>query len=76
MLPTHLFFQTVRATSVRLNTPALGSLWVPCRLDISPGDNSSWEKILCAYLNSSIGILSIMGDRTNKKANLSELIVR
>ena len=67
MLPTHLFFQTVRATSVRLNTPGLGSLWVPCRLDVSHEDTSDWEKALCAYLNSSIGILFIMGDRTNKK---------
>ena len=73
LLPTHLFFQTVRATSVRLNTPGLGSLWVPCRLDISHGDTAAWEKSLCVYLNSSIGILSIMGDRTNKKPTYPNL---
>ena len=73
LLPTHLFFQTVRATSVRLNTPGLGSLWVPCRLDISGDTATDWEKALCVYLNSSIGILSIMGDRTNKKPTYPNL---
>lgn len=73
LLPTHLFFQTVRATSVRLDTPGLGSLWVPCRIREPLEGSSDWEKCLCAYLNSSIGILSIMGDRTNKKPTYPNL---
>ena len=73
LLPTHLFFQTVRATSVRLNAPGLGSLWVPCRINTLPEEKTDWEKSLCVYLNSSIGLLSIMGDRTNKKPTYPNL---
>ncbi len=73
LLPTHLFFQTVRATSVRLDTPGLGSLWVPCRVDMPAGETADWEKSLCVYFNSSIGLLSIMGDRTNKKPTYPNL---
>ena len=73
LLPTHLFFQTVRATSVRLDATGLGSLWVPCRLNVSHEGTADWEKSLCVYLNSSIGILSIMGDRTNKKPTYPNL---
>ena len=73
LLPTHLFFQTVRATSVRLNTPGLGSLWVPCRINNSHEHVADWEKSLCLYLNSSLGILAIMGDRTNKKPTYPNL---
>ena len=73
LLPTHLFFQTVRATCVRLNTPGLGSLWVPCRIDKPSEEAASWEKALCVYLNSSVGLLSIMGDRTNKKPTYPNL---
>ena len=73
LLPTHLFFQTVRATCVRLDTLGLGSLWVPCRIDKPSEEAVAWEKSLCVYLNSSIGLLSIMGNRTNKKPTYPNL---
>ena len=62
LLPHRLYLPTARVATVRLDTPALGSLWTPCRLHVT-----SDEKALCVYFNSSVGILAILGDRTNKK---------
>ncbi len=66
-LPTRIFLPTVRALSVRLPNLALGSAWVPCHVNSSSGNSESWEKALCVYINSTIGILSVLGDRSNKK---------
>ena len=64
---------TVRCMSVRLDERALGSLWVPCKFNTNIKDEDlrrqyeeQLEKATCAYLNSTIGILAILGDRTNK----------
>ena len=73
LLPTRIRLNTVRVLSVRLDTPALGSLWVPCRLHGSRDCLLEWEKALCIYLNSSIGILAILGDRTNKTPSYPQL---
>ena len=62
LLPHRLYLPTARVATVRLEIPALGSLWTPCRLHVT-----SDEKALCVYFNSSVGILAILGDRTNKK---------
>ena len=74
LLPTHLNLPTIRVTTVRLDAPALGSLSGSLAifeliLDLS-GD---WEKALCMYLNSSVGIMSLLGDRTNKKPTYPNL---
>ena len=66
LLPTRIRLNTVRVLSVRLDTPALGSAWVPCRLHVTSDCLLEWEKALCLYLNSSIGVLAILGDRSNK----------
>ena len=73
LLPTRIRLNTVRVLSVRLDTPALGSLWVPCRLQVSRDCLLEWEKALCIYLNSSIGVLAILGDRTNKTPSYPQL---
>ena len=67
MLPTRLFLKTTRVLSVRLDTPALGSAWVPCKPNAAGIESETLEKALCVYLNSSVGILSLLGDRSNKK---------
>ena len=67
LLPQRLFLPTTRVLSVRLDLPGLGSAWVPCRIATAQDAAENWEKALCAYLNSSIGILSVLGDRSNKK---------
>ena len=66
MLPTRIRLNTVRMLSVRVNTPALGSAWVPCRPDKIGIDVELLEKSICVYFNSSIGILAMLGNRSNK----------
>ncbi len=59
---------TVRAVSVRLNERALGSAWVPCK---PHSQDVSIEKAICAYLNSTVGILAILGNRSIKHLSYS-----
>ncbi len=73
MLVTHARLNTVRCFSVRLNEAALGSLWVPCKftadirdVDLKRIHEEMLEKATCVYLNSTIGVLAILGDRRNK----------
>lgn len=73
MITTRARLNTVRSLAVRLNERAIGSLWVPCKfnLDIESCEKKTLpeqllEKALCAYLNSTIGVLAMLGDRTNK----------
>ena len=74
LLPTHLRLTTTKVTTVRVKTRSVGSLWVPCTIDV-PGDLlENREKALCAFLNSSVGVLALLGNRTNKtptRPNLS-----
>ena len=71
MLPTRARLNTVRMLSVRLDRRALGSAWVPCkpRAEVVNADGVSaevLEKALCVYLNSSVGVLAMLGNRSNK----------
>lgn len=61
LLPTRVRLNTVRTLSVRLGARAIGSAWVPCK----PGSEAS-EKAICAYFNSSIGVLALLGNRSNR----------
>ncbi len=67
LLPTRLFLQTTRTVVVRLETPCVGSAWVPCNINRPQNLRIDWEKALCVYFNSPMGILSLLGDRSNKK---------
>ena len=74
LLPTHLRLNTIRVVTVRLESPVVSSLWVPCRPSVPEDALPIWEKALCVFLNSSIGVLTLLGDRTNKiptRPNLS-----
>ncbi len=66
MLPQRMRLNTVRTVCTRLDIPALGSLWAPCRFTNREHDSVVLEKANCVYLNSSIGILALLGNRTNK----------
>ena len=72
LLPTRLFLMTTRVISARLDAPGLGSAWVPCK-PVEPSPD--WEKAMCVYLNSSVGILSILGDRSNRKPTYPNLSI-
>ena len=71
MLPTRTFLKTVRMFSVRLDAPALGSAWVPCKpieeVNVEGVSTELLEKALCVYFNSTVGILAMLGNRSNKK---------
>ena len=69
---------TVRAVSVRLPHRTLGSAWVPCKpsREPYPTDTNYWveavEKAICAYLNSTLGILAIVGNRSIRDLSYSQ----
>ena len=70
---------TVRAVSVRLPERALGSAWVPCKLSLEAHQDAdlielikSMEKAICVYLNSTVGILAILGNRSIKHLSYSQ----
>ncbi len=75
LLPTRLNLPTVRVATARLNAPAVGSAWVPCNLDVPKDLLGNTEKALCVFLNSSVGLLAILGDRTNKKPTYPNLSI-
>ena len=67
LLPMRARLNTVRMNAVRLQYPALGSAWVPCKpYQVEDVPTITVEKALCVYLNSSIGILAMLGNRSNK----------
>ena len=61
LLPTQLRLNLARVAAVTLPKPAVGSRWVPCR-----PNTPSIAKALCLYLNSTIGLLSLLGARDNR----------
>ena len=65
LLPSHLRLTTARVTTALLDMPVVGSLWVPCRINMDQNLLENVEKALCVFLNSSVGVLSLLGDRTN-----------
>ena len=75
MLPYRMRLNTVRTLSVRLNSPALGSLWIPCKPKPSKHSVEDMEKAICVYLNSTIGVLAMLGDRTNKIPSYPEMSI-
>ena len=66
LLPTRMRLNTVRILSVRLPIPVIGSAWVPCKCRIPDMNAEIFEKAMCVYLNSTIGILALLGNRSNK----------
>ena len=66
LLPMRVRLNTVRALGVRVEHPALGSAWTPCNPRVPGSDVEMMEKALCVYLNSSVGALALLGDRSNK----------
>ena len=44
----------------------LSGAWTPCRPSIQGFDANLVEKAICVFVNSSLGVLSMLGDRSNK----------
>ena len=66
LLPNRLRLNTVRVLSVRLETPVVGSSWSPCNFAGPAQERESWEKAVCVYFNSSLGVLAMLGNRSNR----------
>lgn len=63
-VPAKLRLNTARVAAVWSAQPAVGSLWIPCRL--VNFDEEATEKALAVYFNSSVGLLALLGGRSNK----------
>lgn len=66
MLPERIRFNTARLVSVRLQESAVGSAWVVCKPNAKGLSQAQMEKAICAYLNSSVGILALLAIRSFK----------
>ena len=64
LLSHRLWLPQARVAAVIVGQPALGSIWTPCR---PHDDNPATQAALCAWLNSSPGLLVILGGRDNRK---------
>ena len=61
LLAHRLRLNLARVAAVMLPERAVGSIWTPCR----PKDPGI-AKALCMYLNSTLGILALFGERDNR----------
>lgn len=64
LVPEKLWLPLARVSAVVLDAPAIGARWVTCQPKV--GDDS-WSMAWCVFLNSSVGILSLLGGRDNRK---------
>ena len=62
LLPHRLWLPLARVSAVILPEASVGSIWTPCRPH-GPGIINA----LCLYLNSTPGLLSLLGERDNRK---------
>ena len=65
-MPNRMRLNAVRAFCLKLGTLAVGSSWSPCNFITYRYGKDKIEKSLCSYLNLSIGILALLGNRTNR----------
>lgn len=61
LLPLQPHLPRVRSMAIRLDEPALGSMWTNCRLKPKCQEPDQFEKALCVYLNFTVGILMMLG---------------
>ena len=61
LLPHRIRLNLVRVAAITLAEPSVGSMWTPCRLH-----NFNIAKALCLYLNSTPGLLTLLGGRDNR----------
>ena len=62
LLPARWRLDTGALAAVRVETRAVGSLWVPFR---PRDDDDKTGRALCAWFNSAIGVLAVLGGRAN-----------
>ena len=65
LLPVKVQTNLARVIAVRLDEPTLGSYWVTVKF--RNHNENVLEKAICLWLNSTLGIISMLGIRTPKK---------
>jgi hypothetical protein len=78
LVAERLWLNTTRVVAMRSDTRVLSNVWWPVKVDNEPA-----EKALTLWMNSSLGLLTILAERTStrggwvgmKKADLEELPV-
>ena len=63
LVPEKLRLPLTRVVAVMLDSPAIGSRWVTCQP--YDGDDAT-SSALCVYLNSTAGLLALLGGRDNR----------
>ena len=66
LLPEQPYLPSVGAIAVRLDESNLGSMWTNCSIRQSYRQPEEYEKALCVYLNSTLGILAMLGGSTRR----------
>lgn len=64
LLPVKVQTNLARVIAVRLDSPTLGSYWVTVNFRKK---SELYEKAMCVWLNSTLGLVSMLGIRTPKK---------
>lgn len=58
LMPTMFSTPTMLLGATRSDSPVVGSGWVPVRPKAHIADPQLWEKAMCVYLNSTIGLMA------------------
>ena len=58
LLPMRFSVPTMRLGAAVSDQDAVGSGWVPARPKPGPADPRLWEKAMCVYLNSTVGLMA------------------
>ena len=72
LLPLQPYLPKVRSMAVRLDEPTLGSMWTNCGIKPICREPEQFEKALCVYFNSTIGILAMLGSFTRSESLLRQ----
>ena len=64
LLPEQPYLPSVGAMAVRLDEATVGSMWTNCSIRQNYRQPEEYEKALCVYLNSTLGILAMIGGST------------
>ena len=60
LIPNKPRLSSFKTNAIRTETPTLGSAWVPVKkiTALRSENTENWEKAICVYLNSTLGILA------------------
>ncbi len=64
LLPEQPYLPSVGAMAVRLDEATVGSMWTNYSIKQNYRQPEEYEKALCVYLNSTLGILAMIGGST------------